>query len=275
MKTALWLFFLVLAPLSWASAQDHDLSCKTLPVEAAAPLSESFYEGYVNAFGFPESGGNVNRVNYLKGKITEALTKSPDQVDALQAQLKAAEQQTAAFSALDLATQHRLYTENQIQLRISYLRPYLQKIGCNISDLDVFAISIYSGSQYKVLNDTLRKGTPEEVAKYQFLIDAINAGLEKLQPYEGVVRRGIALLPPAVMKQYCKGCVVEEKAFTSTTINSSYSKAPLQFVIHSKTGAYIAPLSSAPMEEEVLFKSGTRFKVLSKTKNVITMEEVP
>lgn len=172
-------------------------------------------------------------------------------------------------------TSHRQYVENQIQSRISYLHQYLATHHCErLSDVDVFAISIYTGSQYQLLNGALRSGDPAALAKYQFLIDAINAGLDKLEPYEGTVRRGVNLTP-AQAKVYCRGCTVTEKGFTSTTLNSSYSKRKYQFVMTSKTGAYIAPISSAgPIEEEVLFKSGTHFKVTKIQKNVITMEEV-
>ena len=275
MKAFLLYSVISLLFLSTSFAQNADLNCKKSDEAISQKISDQFVEDYVKAFGFPEAGGYKARIDYLKKEIS----KTPDcscadpKLQGLKDQLNQTEIAANSFAQLDTAAQHRAYVENEVQRRVSYLKGYLQKRGCSLSDLDVFVISLYTGSQYKLINTALRSGG-DVLAKYRFLVDAINDGLGKLTPYTGEVRRGVSLAPE-IAKQYCLGCEVEEKAFVSATTGNVYAKQPYQFIIKSKTGVYIAPISSAPMEEEVLFKSGTYFKVTKVKGHLITMEEMP
>jgi hypothetical protein len=263
MKNAVYLLISLWLPWSVASAQSQDLRCKTSLENPDSKVPEAFIEGYVAAFGFPEAGGYKARIEYLKTQPGSAVA------------VRTAQKQMDDYLKLDLKTQHRLYLETQIQNRIGYLKPYLQAHNCRLSDVEAFAISIYSGSAYDVLFRALGGQKPAELSKYGVLIGAINAGLEKLEPYAGMVRSG-QNLSPSQAQIFCEGCTVTMNTFFSTTIGNAYRKRTHQLMIKPKTGAYIAPLSSAIMEEEVLFKSGTKFKVI-KVENdghLITMEEI-
>jgi hypothetical protein len=79
---------------------------------------------------------------------------------------------------------------------------------------------------------------------------------------------------PEISKLYQPGKVFVEQGFMSTSKDSSTWSGDLQFVIKSKTGRDIQKISSHPGEAEVLFKSGTRFKIAAREGNKITMEEI-
>jgi len=237
MKAAFFTFLGFWLATTLAHGQSRNLECKPSS-GPATQMTDEFAEGYVAAYGYPT------------------------------------EKMSAAVLALPLKEQHRRYVESEINRRVSYLRPYLQSVHCDsLSDFDVFAISLYTGSQYRALNEALRTHDKDGIEKFQFLSKAIIAAMDKIVPYKGVVTRGV-LMTPKWKAHYRKKRIVSEGSFLSTTINDSYSQAPFQFVIKSKTGVYIAPISSAPIEDEVLFKPGTRFKVLRVEENSVTMEEV-
>ena len=273
MKLVLFILISVILPLSLAMAQDHDISCKAPASPVDSRVSDVFVEGYVNAFGFPQAGGYTGRLHYLQGLLADKKITAQKATD-IQAQIADTEKRSAEFLALDIPTQHRLYVEGLIQLRIGYLGAYLQKQNCPLTEVDVFAISIYTGPQYEILKHALKSGNPDELRKYQFLIDAINTGLSKINPYEGMTRTGVN---ENDRDDYQLGKVFTHKSFLSSTLGAAYHNRPYQLMIKSKTGAYIAPISSAPMEEEVLFKSGTAFRVLGFENggHVINVEEVP
>lgn len=272
MKLVLFILFSVILPLSFAMAQDHDISCLAPSSPVSNRVSEAFVEGYVNAFGFPDKGGYTGMLQYLHGLLADKKITAEKAAD-VQNQIVEAEKNSTEFASLDLATQHRLYVENQVQMRVGYLKNYLQKQNCQMTDVDVFAISLYTGSQYEILKHALKYGSPEEKQKYQFLIDAINTGLTKITPYEGMTRTGVSVND---RDDYQVGQIFTHKSFLSSTLGKAYSTRPYQLMIKSKSGAYIAPISSAPMAEEVLFKSGTSFRVLSieNDGHVINVEEV-
>lgn len=132
-------------------------------------------------------------------------------------------------------------------------------------------IIAYSGSHYAKLNDELRKGQMT-MDQYKFM-KSLNAGLDKLPAYEGTTYRK-ASLTPEQFALYKPGMVVEERGFTSTSTNKNVWSGSYQYVVHGKSGRDIKKLSKFPNEQEVLFKSGTRFLVESIKGNEITLREV-
>lgn len=143
---------------------------------------------------------------------------------------------------------------------------------CGFSDYELAAIGFYSGSGYIDINQALREKKSSSASEIQPVIDAINSGLDKIANHTGLVKRGVDL-PEAILAAHCIGCIVTYRAFTSTSKEKGFS-GEQSFVISSKNGKYIAPLSSSADEEEVLFKSNTKFKVLNKVGNRFTLVEV-
>ena len=92
-------------------------------------------------------------------------------------------------------------------------------------------------------------------------IEVLNEALAKLPKYEGFVMRGTNL-PVSIRNQHQQGATVVYDAFTSTSTSHGFSGQD-QFLIYSKTGRPVMSISSISGEEEVLFQSGTRFRIIS------------
>ena len=102
--------------------------------------------------------------------------------------------------------------------------------------------------------------------------------LEKMPDYEGTVWRG-ADLPKRVFDKIRIGEVFEDKGFVSTSLKKGLEfNGKHKFVITSKRGKRINGLSQKPGEREVLFRDGTKFRVLNieekGSKIWIYMEEI-
>ena len=83
--------------------------------------------------------------------------------------------------------------------------------------------------------------------------------------YQGKVWRDVDF-PDSVLSSYVVGGIVVEKGFSSSSYSDErFKKLPHRLLIHSKRGKIIQSLSVLPNEDEVLFKSGTKFKVLKRT----------
>lgn len=147
--------------------------------------------------------------------------------------------------------------------------------ACGMSDAEILAIKWYTGNNYNWINGALRSGGPEaeKVRPFQRMLDS---ALDKLRSFEGEVKRGTTL-PPQIAEQHSEGKIVDYSAFTSTSLAKGFGGSH-QFVIKSKKGKYVGSHSTVYSEHEVLFKAGTKFKILSKetidTTTKIVMEEV-
>ncbi len=103
-------------------------------------------------------------------------------------------------------------------------------------------------------------------------IQATNAVLEKLPRYEGTVFSGISfeegfLSTYIADMQKClsSGTPYVNKALMSSTTNIDKTTMfgdNLMLVIKSKKGANIKPISYYPSKDEIVFRAGSRFKVL-------------
>lgn len=144
-------------------------------------------------------------------------------------------------------------------------------------------IAIYEYTQGTLaVNAALRSSSPE-LAKFQPFITAVNCGLRKLPSYRGEVFR-LTTLPAAVLVQYFEGAVVTDPGFLSTYRDLRFSPdpktSPHAFYIRSRSGKDISQLSSYHgQENEVLFRSGSSFRILRRSENpdgtiVFTLEEV-
>lgn len=228
------------------------------------------------------NGGGYNYANYSKDQLNQYITQLNSQRDSYATMIKQYQDKLATLeksktetkpSAPDaVSDSDRKIVTNAIHQYIDMMKSRSQYSDCGLTDVELFGIIMYSGDAYTSINAALRSGDAEQIKRYQFIIDVINSGLNKIANYEGTVNRGLSLDANS-LKEYCEGCTVTMKAFTSTSTQAGFGGSQ-RFIIKSKTGAYIAPLSLHAGEEEVLFKSNTKFKILAVNGNEYTMEEV-
>lgn len=132
-------------------------------------------------------------------------------------------------------------------------------------------IVAYSGHAYKKTNAELRAGVMDESTWKH--VSQLNNALDKLPTHKGTVFRK-AKLTQSQIEMYQPGKIVEERGFTSTSKDKDIWNGNVQFVVTSKSGRDISRISKHPHEEEVLFKSGTRFRITKNEGGKIHMEEV-
>jgi hypothetical protein len=134
-----------------------------------------------------------------------------------------------------------------------------------LRDAELAANHGYTGDDFVELNDTLRglRG-PAALRRLKPYIDTIIAGLNKLADVAGVFNRGTTL-PPDVLAKHQPGTIVTYAEFTSASTGPGFG-GPHRFKIEGKHGKDVRFLSAHPGEEEILFKPGTRFKVMKRTK---------
>ncbi|WP_168246767.1 RHS repeat-associated core domain-containing protein [Pseudoalteromonas sp. MEBiC 03607] len=162
-----------------------------------------------------------------------------------------------------------------------YLHPGLDVL----SREEFLSISVYTTNLYEPINNGLRGFSSDNKKKWSRVVENANKGLEKLAEnpefrYEGEVVRGDKFSDDLLDELFPIGGIHHEKGFKSTSFNPDKSfPGNTKITIKSKNGVKVADTASvAPHEEEVLFKSGTKFKVISREKvngkNFIELEEV-
>jgi hypothetical protein len=146
----------------------------------------------------------------------------------------------------------------------------------NIDPVQLAHIKAYTGSYFGPTNKQLRDGLmTEEIWSHAL---RLNEALDKLPDYKGIVGRGVYVPNVAeFMKGYQVGMIKEERAFTSAAKGKGFG-GKVKYQIQSKTGKDVSTYSQHSGEKEVLFKSGTRFRVVKIEQdydvNIIHMEEV-
>lgn len=154
---------------------------------------------------------------------------------------------------------------------LDYATKMIEEHGIKgITPAEASHIVAYSSNVYAETNAALRAGVMNE-ERWRH-VKELNKALDKLPAYEGETHRGASLSPKQVAL-YKRGMIVEERGFMSTSKGKGF-KANVKFSIKGKTGRNISRLSLHPGEREVLFRSGTRFKVKSNDGHLIELEEV-
>ncbi|WP_069167859.1 ADP-ribosyltransferase [Nocardia altamirensis] len=153
--------------------------------------------------------------------------------------------------------------------------PGIPKVELSQAERD--AITKYTGNSYDI-NSALRSGNELTVAQ-RAEVEQLNTTLDKLPTFEGAVTRRTDL-DADVLAKYERGAEVTEAAFTSSSATAKAAKdLPVEFQIWSETGRYVGHHSTAPQELEVLFKSGTPFRVVDRFevdgRTIIQMREMP
>lgn len=121
--------------------------------------------------------------------------------------------------------------------------------------------------------------TPGEIAdlltRAEGFKTELNAHLAKVRSYRGEVYRVIDDYGGSLAGRYVPGKTVTLNEFVSTSRALDASSFPFiraqtgktRFIIQSKSGKMIEKISEFTTEREVLFRSGTSFRVISKTYN--------
>lgn len=167
------------------------------------------------------------------------------------------------------------------QVRVAGVRKHpaekvVEKIGTSaiLDEKDVYAINQYKSAKSYQINSALRGEMPV-TSEIEAIVSDIDQALEKLPVYMGITRRSISSDMIADLegfhKKYTPGAVVEELSFTSSSTDSYDPSMDIQMVIKSKTGRDMRAYNS--LEQEVLFKRGTKFKVVKRDGNTFYLEE--
>lgn len=162
-----------------------------------------------------------------------------------------------------------------------------------LSEADKTYLVAYLSHSYDTINSALRSDEPmnEEVKQ---MVKGIDKAIDKLTPYEGTVYRGVTIYTgyrntdrrtTAELLNYYKsnvGQTITEKQYISTGVTRSKidrkfgtsrdAGQSLHFTIDSKTRRNLTHYNNE--EDEVLFKRGTRFLVVSVRGNNIHLREV-
>lgn len=132
-------------------------------------------------------------------------------------------------------------------------------LGYPITGFQCALIKNYSDGGYTAINNALRAGSITE-AQHVYT-KMVNKALQAMPTYTGMLRRGTNLSHEQ-QALYQVGHVVEERAFTSTSISGGFSgNTTYRIKAIGKRGAHIKKLSNHPGEDEVLFSARTFFKV--------------
>ena len=150
-----------------------------------------------------------------------------------------------------------------------------------IATEELVAVKGLITEDYSRLNRPLRALDMPQLEHLDPYIRLATYGLFQLSSYRGPVFRG-ALLTPEVLARYVPGTVVREHGFVSAVANRAIRfPGNTSFVIASINGRDVSMLSDHREEREVVFFSGTRFKVLAveadaqATEHTIYLAEIP
>ena len=127
------------------------------------------------------------------------------------------------------------------------------------------SVTRYIGGSPYTLNQKLRDGVVLSAEEAQSAA-ALDAALDKLPVYQGVVTRDLSFLDleefSNFVEDHTSGTEIITTQFTSATIFDSYQDSPqVRMLIQSKTARDLRAFN--PNEAEVLFPRGTRFQVVS------------
>lgn len=152
------------------------------------------------------------------------------------------------------------------------VRTTMQEEALALEEVEAQSIRLYTGKYFAQMNGAMR-GSRGDWDKFKGVILAAASGLHKLEnrAFVGMVFR-TENIPvekiPMLVAAYQKDAFILERSFISATTKDelkfsygSAARAKISYVIHSKSGVDVSPLSNFPAEKEVLFAPGAVFKV--------------
>lgn len=132
--------------------------------------------------------------------------------------------------------------------------------GVKIPGFHAALISDYTDGRSEPLNAALRSGKLTDGQREH--VAMLNEAVAALPRYEGPAQSG-ATLTAAQQAVYKPGAVVKPREFVSASIDKQVRTGNTQFAIEAtgRRGADVTKLSNHPGEHEVLFPSGSAFRV--------------
>jgi hypothetical protein len=142
----------------------------------------------------------------------------------------------------------------------------------DIPDELLAAVRQYITTDFAVVDDALRRLDQAKLVELDEFIRQVTHGLFALPCFRGVVYRGTTLSDDAAV-HYIPGSIVFEHSFISATADPARRyPGNTTFVIASINGRDVSMLSDTPEEREVVFFTGTWFKVLATESDVAASE---
>ena len=145
---------------------------------------------------------------------------------------------------------------------------HVSKIRLTASEASV--LNDYTGGGYSYINKQLQSVSVSSLSEeFSKEYKAISSAIAKAGPLPEpiTVYRGVS--SQKVAEEFEKagiGGIVQAKGFQSTSlseiVSSRFSKNKTLFKIKAKTGLYVAPISQATEELELLQNHGTKYKIL-------------
>ena len=118
---------------------------------------------------------------------------------------------------------------------------------------------------YEKLNEKLRSSDPATRARVNVSRVVLNNALAKLPDHQGTVYRGLNFPHEQAREDFLArhkvGDVVQYSAFTSADVIQPYP-GQAKLIIQSRRGKRITDYSGDPTDDEVLFRTDSRFRVL-------------
>ncbi|HLZ05063.1 MAG TPA: ADP-ribosyltransferase domain-containing protein [Bradyrhizobium sp.] len=146
-----------------------------------------------------------------------------------------------------------------------------------LSSAERLAIWIYSSTDqhwYERINGEL--WSPSCSTEVQQFSEILNVALRKLPTHDGIVHRGYYA---ADLDEFCEtydvGIVVRWPGFTSTSaVREEAFPGNVLFTIRSYSGRILGLYADKPSEREILFPSGTRYRVtfMERDDDVVVIE---
>jgi hypothetical protein len=144
---------------------------------------------------------------------------------------------------------------------------------------EVVALDMYSNTSYRPINRYLRNREKFDPSPYDDNFEKVlNSALDKLDDFKGTVYRGgnfDAITLEKYKNAFDKGVPITENGFTSTSKETGLAFDGDTFIIiESKTGKSIEEIVEFDVEgareAEVLFRSGTKFKITEMRREIHT-----
>lgn len=141
-----------------------------------------------------------------------------------------------------------------------------QQISKAVRPTEALAVREYTGSFYNAINRYLRRGREPKNEMLNAYERVLNIAMSKLKSYSGPVFRGTDLTEEQFGKYLAamerKEPFIEAAFFSTTSSMGQKFKGNTMYVVRSKNGKIVREISEFPTEDEILFKSGTSFKVV-------------
>lgn len=144
-----------------------------------------------------------------------------------------------------------------------------------LSDDELYSINLYKSAKSYQINAALRGENPITI-ELRETIEQIDKAVEKLPVYEGTVYRSLRSeeMVDAItfLEQHKPGSIVTYPAFTSSGTEIYDDSMDIQIIIQSKQGRDMRMYN--PLEQEILFKRGSRFLVEKREGKKIWLKEI-